>query len=176
MMKEKRRRTVGQEKNREEFYKFLIQNQQKFYRLAFSFVKEQEAALDVVQEAVANGLASFDKLRQVEYMKTWFYRIVVNAAIQSLRKNGRYVTDEEVIAMVAQEEKGIGNEEKWDLYNAVMKLSEKYRMVIILRYFEDLKIQEVAHILKIPENTAKTRVRTALASLSKWIKEDECYE
>lgn len=152
--------------NKEKFYEFLTENQQKFYRLAYGYVKEQEAALDVVQEAVAKALASFDKLRQPEYMKTWFYRIIVHTAINSLKQRERYESDEEKILNIAYEEKGLLAEEKMDLYDAVMQLEEKYKTVILLRYFEDLKVQEVAKVMDIPENTAKTRIRTALNSLS----------
>lgn len=152
--------------NKERFYEFLTENQQKFYRLAYSYVKEQEAALDVVQEAVAKALAAFDKLRQPEYMKTWFYRIIVHTAINSLKQRERYESDEEKILNMAYEEKGLLAEEKMDLYDAVMQLEEKYKTVILLRYFEDLKVQEVAKVMDIPENTAKTRIRTALNSLS----------
>ena len=57
-----------------------------FYRLAYSYVKNREAALDVVQEAVVKALQHISSLRNTDYMKTWFYRILVNECLMYLRK------------------------------------------------------------------------------------------
>lgn len=159
---------------REEFYNFLLQNQEKFYRLAYSYVKTPEAALDIVQEATANALANLQKLKEPSYQTTWFYRIIVNTALQYLRKNSKCIYTD-TMPETAGEPHSLYTEDKMDLYHAVMSLDFKYRSIILLRYFEDLKLTEVAQILKIPESTVKTRIRTALSSLKKYLEGGNIY-
>ena len=57
---------------------YIIENQNKCYRLAFSYVQNQEDALDAVQSAVCKALEHFGELKNRAAIKTWFYRIVVN--------------------------------------------------------------------------------------------------
>ena len=74
---------------RDEFIQFVTQRQQEFYRLAFRYTHDQDGAMDVVQEALEKALRALPSLRQPEYMKTWFYRILVNESLTYLRKNKR---------------------------------------------------------------------------------------
>lgn len=73
------------------FLVFIREHQQDFYRLAFRYVHCQEAALDVVQEALEKGLRGLTSLREPAYMKTWFYRILVNESLTYLRRHRREV-------------------------------------------------------------------------------------
>ena len=68
---------------------YIIAHQEDFYRLAFSYVKNRDAALDVVQESIVRALSKSDSLRQPEYMKTWFYRILLNESMNHYRRNKR---------------------------------------------------------------------------------------
>lgn len=61
-------------------------NQEKFYHLAFSYVKNRDDALDIVQDAVCKALRSCDSLRNEHALNTWFYRIVVNESLTFLQK------------------------------------------------------------------------------------------
>ena len=65
---------------------YLVANQEKFYRLAFSYVRSQEAALDIVQNAVVKGLEHAESIREMAYIKTWFYRILVNESLSYMKK------------------------------------------------------------------------------------------
>src|SRR5690606_10995324 len=69
--------------------KYIVENQQVYYRLAFSYVKNKENALDTVQEAIFKALRSIDRLDEVNYLNTWLYRIVVNTSIDFIRKHQR---------------------------------------------------------------------------------------
>ena len=68
---------------------YIIQNQEKFYRLAVGYVRNPQDAQDVVQNAVVKALESWESLRNPQAVKTWFYRIVVNESISFLRKGQR---------------------------------------------------------------------------------------
>lgn len=67
---------------------FIRENQQQFYRLAFSYVRDSETAMDLVQDAIVKAIQNMHTLRQPDRLKTWFYRILVNECLMYLRKTG----------------------------------------------------------------------------------------
>ena len=71
---------------REEIIRYLLTNQEKFYRLAFSYVHNPDAALDVVQNAIVKALEHYNSIRNIKYIKTWFYRVLVNECLTALQK------------------------------------------------------------------------------------------
>lgn len=151
---------------KEEMYDFLLAEQEKFYRLAFHYVKEKEAAMDVVQEAVASALASYDKLKEKKYLKTWFFRILVNSAIDYINNNKKYVLTDDFLIYENGTTCETANADKIDLDKALDSLPISLRTILILRYFEDMKISEIAIITNTPESTVKSRIKSALDKLS----------
>ena len=71
---------------------YVKNNQEKLYRVAFSYSKDEEAALDIVQEAITKALKNIGKLKKEEYVKTLFYRILINECLQYIKKNKRIIT------------------------------------------------------------------------------------
>ena len=71
----------------QELEEYIEAHQDSFYRVAFTYVKDRDAALDVVQNAVVQALTHIHTLREPAYMRTWFYRILVNEGLGYLRKN-----------------------------------------------------------------------------------------
>ena len=82
----------GAEKETE---KILLENYEKYYRLAYSYVKTEHDALDVVQESAYKAIRDCGKVRERKYIGTWIYRIVVNTALDLLRRQGREVSLDE---------------------------------------------------------------------------------
>lgn len=78
---------------------YIIENQQKFYRVAYTYVRNRENALDVVQNAVCKALENYGSLKREDAMKTWFYRILVNESLNFLRKNKREIVCEPVTCL-----------------------------------------------------------------------------
>ena len=96
-------------------------------------------------------------------MKTWFYKIISNTAITYLRKKGIFIAVEDD----ALERLDV-HEDKYDdssFHDMIKTLPERYKEVIVLRYFEDMSISEVATVLDLNENTVKTRIHRALKIL-----------
>lgn len=149
---------------------FIEENQDKLYRIAFSYVKNEDLALDIVQESIEKALRNIKTLKHEEYVKTWFYRILINESLGYIRRNKNTI--------LCQVE-DLKDDIEWndnitiegiDLYNNIGKLKEKLRTVIILRFFEDLKIEEIARITKTSPNTVKSRLYKGLEELKKLIK------
>ena len=75
----------------------ILNHQADFYRLAFSYVKNQDAAMDVVQEAIVKALDKVDTLREPAYLKTWFYRILLNEAMNHFRRTRDLIPFDEAL-------------------------------------------------------------------------------
>ena len=154
------------------FVSFIRANKERFYYLAYSYTKNEQDALDVVQDSFQKALLSLSRLQDEQHMKSWFYKIVVRTAIDFLRKHKReQVVGNEKIVMLSPQQ--IDTYNNMDLTGALNRLSTTYREVIILRYFEDLKIEDVAHVLDINVNTAKSRLYKALRLLKIQLQDEE---
>lgn len=150
---------------------YIVENQNRFYRLAYSYVGEREAALDVVQNAILKGLEKCDTLRNRDAIKTWFYRIVVNEALQILRERKReeLSADGEVFEQAYTEP---AYDREREVYEAVRNLPDPGRTVVILHYYEDLTLKQIAEITDVNLNTVKYRLYSSLERLKKRLKEE----
>lgn len=148
----------------------IVAQQADFYRLAYSYVKNREAALDVVQESIVKALGKVDSLREPAYLKTWFYRILINESINHHRRQSRLVPLEETAWEPAEEPPD--HAARLDLYDAMERLSPAEQTVIRLRFFHDLKLEEVAEATGANLNTVKSRLYKALSKLRELTGED----
>lgn len=148
----------------EQIAEYAVRYRENYYRLAYSYVKNADDALDIVQESIYKAISSMGSLKNHDYIKTWFYRIVVNTSLDFLRKQRKNVAVGEDI--LANSIFGtVDDYGDFDLQEALDNLPDKYRTVVILRYFEDLKIDEIAEILNENTNTVKTRIYKSLEKL-----------
>lgn len=150
--------------NKKEVTDYILKNYQSFNRLAYSYVRNPDDALDIVQDAILKAISSFDKLENAESIKTWFYRIVVNTSLDLLRKRKKLevLNDEDLVMSLPGSENDSRN---LDLEQLLDDLPQSYRIVVVLRYFEDLKLDDIALILNENISTVKTRLYTALKKL-----------
>lgn len=148
----------------EQIAECAVRYKENYYRLAYSYAKNADDALDIVQESVYKAFSSMASLRNHDHIKTWFYRIVVNTSLDFLRKQRKSIAvGEDVLASF--DFGTVDDYENFDLQEALDNLPDKYRTIVILRYFEDLKIDEIAEILSENTNTVKTRLYKSLEKL-----------
>ncbi|MCY9542886.1 sigma-70 family RNA polymerase sigma factor [Paenibacillus alvei] len=134
------------------------------YRLAYSYVKNSEDALDIVQDSIHKAFLSLEKLKNTESVKSWFYRIVINTSLDLLRKQKKVqVVDESTLEAFHPAKNDVYP--NIDLEEALNDLPSIYRTIIVLRYFEDLKLEEIAVVLEENLSTVKTRLYQALRIL-----------
>ncbi|MGG0888731.1 sigma-70 family RNA polymerase sigma factor [Cytobacillus horneckiae] len=146
------------------FVTIIKDHKEDFYRLAYSYVKNQEDALDIVGESIKKGLISLDRIQNPQAIKSWFYKIVVRTSLDFLRKHKRLtVTDDETLNFLSSGQND--QYENFDLHEAMNKLPVEYKTVITLRYFEDLKMEEIAAITDENISTVKTRIYRGLKLL-----------
>lgn len=164
-----------EEEIREHFVECVTHYQSDFYRLAYSYVKNEADALDIIQEAIQKGLTNLKKVHNPETMKSWFYKIIIRTAIDFLRKNKKLkIVDGETMERLHQHHED--RYENLDLKEALERLPIKYKTVIVLRYFEDLRIDEIAEILGKTTSTTKTRLYRALQLLRMDIGKEELFD
>lgn len=149
----------------EDFIEMISTDQADFYRFAYLYVKNPESAMDVVQEATMKGLEKLYTLKEPSYMRTWFYRILVNESLNYLKKNEKLVYPETMTEEVDERTPEAAVVDKLTLYEAVEKLPEEVRTVIVLRFYEDMKISDIAAILQKNENTIKARLYRGIRDL-----------
>lgn len=151
---------------------YLIDNQKMHYRLAYSYVRNKEDALDIIQEASCKAILHIHSLHNIQQIKPWFCRILVNTALDFLRKRKRLlIMDEETLDIFDQ-----GTEDRYeniDLQRALQDMPDHYRSILILRFFEDLKIEEIADVLNENINTIKSRLYRSLKMLRLEIQQDQ---
>lgn len=164
-------------KTREELVEELVlENYNKYYRLAFSYVRNEDDALDIVQNGVYKAILHSGDLKKKEYAGTWIYRIMLNEIRDFLKKPKTYSVD-------SMEEDGRGGElqklaaedsyENVDLTRALDSLSVEDKLVVQLRFFEDRKLEEIAEILNENVSTVKSRLYRSLKKLKIKLAQDE---
>jgi len=141
---------------------YLLENQTRFYRLAFSYLGHREDALDAVQTAVCRALEKQNELKNEDALKTWFYRILVNTCTDQLRRRKRVV----VVPPEALDEGSYDDPlPDDDLTGKIAALPPEIQTVVRLRFFEELSLQEIAAVTGWNENTVKTRLYGGLKKL-----------
>jgi RNA polymerase sigma-70 factor (ECF subfamily) len=145
--------------------KALLDNYEKYYRLAFSYTKNEADALDIVQESAYKAMKNSRKLKDGELADTWIYRIVVNTSIDFLRKAKKYSDapyENDAQSETPYHEAGY---ETADVMEMLSVLNPNDRTVIILRYFDNLKLEQISTILGESISTVKSRLYRATQKL-----------
>lgn len=110
------------------------------------------------------------KLREPQYFSTWITRIVINCSKTYIEKTKQTdPTDPSELDTYAS----MNNpqiDEQLDLWEALRRLEEKYKTVLLLRFYQDLTVNEIARILDCPEGTVKTNIRRGLHRLRQQLK------
>jgi RNA polymerase sigma-70 factor (ECF subfamily) len=134
------------------------------FRLAFGMLHDREAAEDAVQEAALLAWRKLGNLRPGSEMRPWFLAIVANQCRTTAR--GRWWT---VLRIEGRAWPTSGFEDRIvrgaDLRAALRKLAPEHREALVLRYFLDLPVEEVAAIAGVPMGTVKSRINRALAAM-----------
>lgn len=151
---------MGFQKNMAETEAILTGHYEKYYRLAYSYMRNENDALDVVQESAYRAIRDCGKVKNKDYLSTWIYRIVVNTALDLLRKKKKETLTQELPEIPVEDQY-----EETELRAILDQLDSKSRTLIILRYFEDLKLEDIADILGDNLNTVKARLYRTLRKL-----------
>lgn len=142
--------------NGKAFTKLIEENLKSIYRVAKGILNSEDDIEDAIQNTILKAYSNIKTLKNNELFKTWLIKILINECNKIYNFNKKCISLDKVI-----EEQYNDKYENLDLKIAVDSLPEELRIVIILFYFEDLKISEVSEIIGIPEGTVKSRLSRA---------------
>lgn len=151
---------TGNKKKREVIEDLLLRNYNKYYRIACSYLHNDEDAGDVVQNGAYKAILNSHKLNNTEYAQTWIYRIMMNEIFAKYREKDNISLEE-----VSYEQGKEDSYENIDLKRAIDTLDKEDRTVVILRYFEDMKLEEIAMVLEENLSTVKSKLYRCMKKL-----------
>ena len=145
----------------------LVKHYEKYYRIAYSYVFQEQDAMDIVQEGAYRAILKSGSLKEPGYVDRWICRIIMNEAVRFLETyRGRTVAMEKM-----PEEGREDRTEDPDLREALAKLSEEERRIVVLRYFEEEKLTAIAKAMDLKVNTVKSRLYRAVEKLRNYMTE-----
>ena len=151
--------------NQERVESIILEKYNQYYRLAYSYVHNEADAGDIVQNGAYKALRGCDSLKQPEYAETWVYRIMLNEIFSFLKRPkvlsyDALCEEQDVIGEVRED-----NYVNVDLQRALDGLPQKDKAILILKYFEDKKLEEIADILDENLSTVKSRLYRSMKKL-----------
>lgn len=156
----------AQKGHQKSFLQLIEVEKVKLYKMAYVYMKNENDALDVVQETIARAYSNIKTVKEEQYFRTWLMRILINTAVEMLRRNSKVILLENELGETQVTDLLI--EDKLDLLTAIEQLEEKYKTVIMLRFYQDLAVKEIADFLNCPEGTVKTNIHRGIQKLKKY--------
>ncbi|MEC0348321.1 RNA polymerase sigma factor SigW [Bacillus subtilis] len=157
----------------------------KIYQICYRMLGNVHEAEDIAQEAFIRAYVNIDSFDINRKFSTWLYRIATNLTIDRIRKKKPdYYLDAEVagtegLTMYSQiaadgvlpEDAVVSLELSNTIQQKILKLPDKYRTVIVLKYIDELSLIEIGEILNIPVGTVKTRIHRGREALRKQLRD-----
>ncbi|WP_238600690.1 sigma-70 family RNA polymerase sigma factor [Metasolibacillus meyeri] len=144
------------------------QYEQELYAMAYVYAKNQDDALDIVQECAYRSYKAIQQLREVSYFKTWLIRILINCAHDLLKKRPHYEELHDTYAI----EEPIELDMHFTLQSVMEHLSMEEKHVVLLKYYEDFTFEQIADVLQLKLGTTKTILYRALKKLKAKLEEE----
>lgn len=142
----------------------IIDKHEMLYRIAFKYLNHHEDVLDALQETAYKAIKNAHQLKNKEYAFTWVVRILIRTCFDMLKRYKKYEWVE-LDERVSVESDDLSS--NLELNEMILKINPKYRDVIVMKYIEGYKVNELSSILGKPEGTIKTWLRRGVKSLEK---------
>lgn len=135
------------------------------YRMAFTYMKNEQDALDVMQELIYKALKKMHTVQQYEFARTWLVRVLINCCKDQLRKRKPTIPIEEhhLVERVIYS----------DMERLLEHLTLSEQQLVYMKYFQQLKNKEIAQLNQIPEGTVKSKLHHILKKLRRFAGEQE---
>ncbi|MFB1083143.1 sigma-70 family RNA polymerase sigma factor [Jeotgalibacillus sp. JSM ZJ347] len=139
------------------------------YKTAYAYLKNEQDAIEAVQETTYRAYKSIQTLKQPAYGKTWMIRIVINVCQAELKKKKR------MSPQIIEENEMVSDatDSFLETAEALDSLEPQERELVHMKYFQDMTITQVAYALNMPEGTVKTKLYKSLSRLKRWFEKGE---
>ena len=149
--------------SKEQFGQLVMKYKESLFFTARSILRNDTDAEDAVCSGIMKAFENFSQLREQQYFKSWITRIVINEAYSICRKNKNLQPIED---MTAEPSYTDYHDEMWEIVNT---LDEEFRTVIILFYYNDMPVNQIAEYLDIAPGTVKSRLNRGRKKLKELI-------
>ena len=159
----------AQQGNEAAFLSLLNKEQDKIYRMIFAYVQNETDAIEVFQQVTIRAFEGIAQLREPLYFSTWLMRIAINQSITYVKKRDRErAVAPETLHLIEADYKPI--EEQLDLWQALQSLPNHYKTALLLQFYHDYTVPQIAEVVELPIGTVKTHIRRGLQMLRQQLK------
>ncbi|MEL1135106.1 sigma-70 family RNA polymerase sigma factor [Desulfitobacterium sp. THU1] len=155
---------LAQNGDKEALVQLIMSQKQDYYRLAYVYMKNQEDALDAMEDMILKVFENIKILKEAEAFFSWSKTILINCCKQNLRKRNKLILIQELPEESYEEPMSV-HEEQIVFEAHLDKLKPHYQEVLRLRFLLDLDYQSIANLLEIPLGTVKSRIHNGLQTL-----------
>ena len=159
----------------EEIGSLITEHVQSMYRVAYSILKNEEEIYDAISNTTVIVFEKISTLKKEEFFKTWLTRILINECYKIYNQNKKIIylenCNQETLENIKYNENDTLGE--IEVRNLIKALSKDLKETVVLYYFEDFSVKEIAKNLKVPEGTVKSRLSRARKELEKILVKDE---
>ncbi|SFO09950.1 RNA polymerase sigma-70 factor, ECF subfamily [Pseudobutyrivibrio sp. UC1225] len=149
-------------RDKDAFTELINRYMQDMYKVALAILMNDEDVADAIQETILNCWEKIDTLRVNKYFKTWLTKILMNNCYDIIR-NGQNQAE-----IHEWDEPTYEDDCNLELKEALSKLEEKYRVIIVMFYWQGYSIDEISKVLDLPANTVKTRLKRGRERLARY--------
>jgi RNA polymerase sigma factor (sigma-70 family) len=148
------------------FLEVMQLHKESLLRAALAFLKDEDAAIEALQEVTYRAYKKIHTIKEPAYLKTWLTRIMINYCQDQVKRKNRIISDKQLYDVSVHQ-----NQSLIELKEALGMLSCEDQQLIYLKYFQNTKIKEIAAMENIPEGTVKSRLHKVLKTLRLYFKE-----
>lgn len=159
--------TKSQKGDKEAFTELIALNRQSMYKVARAYFNEPMDIDDALSEAVLRCWKSISQLKNPAYFKTWLIRILINCCNDQLRSSRKYISlDDLNTADISC------SQDDSNLSDIIGLVDERYRLVMLLYYGEDVKVKEISDITGLPMGTVSSHLKRGREQLADKLKKE----
>lgn len=147
----------------EAYYRLVSMHRRRLYGIAYGYMRSEGDALEMLQEMTCRGLIKCHKLRDPGAFIPWLIRILIHCCMDELKRRKRSIqlTEHHMADQITE----MKEEDRLDLEKALDRLKPNYRHVLILKYYDDMTVTEIARVLERSEGTIKTWIHQGLKQI-----------
>ncbi|MBE5910766.1 RNA polymerase sigma factor [Pseudobutyrivibrio sp.] len=149
-------------RDKDAFTELINRHMQDMYKVALAILMNDEDVADAIQETILNCWEKIDTLRFNKYFKTWLTKILMNNCYDIIRNKQNQAELNEWDEPTYEDDCNL------ELKEALDKLEEKYRVIIVMFYWQGYSIEEISKVLELPANTVKTRLKRGRERLARY--------
>lgn len=153
--------------DKEALLKLIMSEKDNYYKLAFVYMKNEQDALDILQEMIVVLYKEIPKLKKLDSFYSWSKTILVNLCKKELSKRKKY--EDTNLENMPKEDTFNESENKIYLKSLIEYLNDNQKEAIRLRYYLDYTYEEISEIMKIPLGTVKSRINKGINKIRKII-------